>query len=253
MARIFNLLAGILLCMRLVIIVLLSVLAFDAVAQYKKKRDSSGQGKSKNLPYYDDRVLRYGFQLALHQSRFNIRYSNFFSSDADSTTAVRPRWSPGFMIGLISSFRLGDELWNLRFVPNVSFYERSLEYQYRNSPENIHNETFENTFIELPLLLKYKSLRRGNHRMYLVGGLSASFKVAGKKERLNDLQLQTLNHNIEVCYGFGWDLYAEFFKFAPELRFSHGIPNLLIHNGNRVSMSLDRITTHRVTLIFNFE
>jgi hypothetical protein len=230
---------------------LLVLLAHDASAQ--KKRNNTGYGRSKNLPTYDDRVLRYGFQLALHQSRFNIRHSDFFANDGDSTTAVRPKWSPGFMLGLITSFRLGNELWNLRFVPNVSFYERSIEYQYRNNPENLHSETFENTMIELPVLLKYKSVRRGNHRMYMIGGFSANFKVAGKKERLNDLQLQSINQNLEVCYGIGWDLYFEFFKFAPELRFSHGIPNLLIKNGNRVSNSLDRLTTHRVTLILNFE
>lgn len=224
----------------------------EVQAQYKK-RNNTGYGRSKNLPSYDERVLRYGFQLALHQSRFNIRHSDFFANGKDSTAAVFPRWSPGFMLGLITSFRLGNELWNLRFVPNVSFYERSIEYRYGNNAENIHNEVFENTFVEFPVLLKYKSVRRGNHRMYMTGGLSANFKVAGKKERLNDLQLQTLNQNLEVCYGFGWDLYFEFFKFAPELRFSHGIPNLLIKNGNRVSNSLDRVTTHRVTLILNFE
>lgn len=232
---------------------LLMFLALDAQGQYKKKRSNSGHGRSKNMPTYDDRFLRYGFQLALHQSRFNIRYSDFFANNGDSTTAVFPRWSPGFMLGLITSFRLGDELWNLRFVPNVSFYERNLEYQFRNNPENTHNELFENTFVELPLLLKYKSIRRNNHRMYMVGGISANFKVAGKKERLDDVQLQTLNQNLEICYGLGWDLYFEFFKFAPELRFSHGIPNLLIKNGNRVSNSLDRVTTHRVTLVLNFE
>ncbi|WP_448520151.1 type IX secretion/gliding motility protein PorT/SprT [Rhodoflexus sp.] len=227
--------------------------AHNTMAQLQKKRNTSGYGRSKNLPTYDDRVLRYGFQLAIHQSRFNIRYSDFFANSSDSTTGVRPQWSPGFMLGLITSFRLGNELWNLRFVPNVSFYERNIEYQYRNDPENLHNETYENTFVELPFLLKYKSLRRGNHRMYMVGGVSANFKVAGRKERLNDLQLQTANQNLEICYGLGWDLYFEFFKFAPELRFSHGVPNLLINNGNRVSNSLSRLTTHRVTLILNFE
>ncbi len=232
-------------------VLLLTLLVCDAAAQ--KKRNNTGYGRSKNLPTYDDRVLRYGFQLGLHQSRFNIRHSDFFANNGDSTTAVHPKWSPGFMLGLITSFRLGNELWNLRFVPNVSFYERSIEYQYRNNPENLHNEIFENTMIEFPVLLKYKSLRRGNHRMYMVSGLSANFKVAGKKERLNDLQLQSINQNIEVCYGIGWDLYFEFFKFAPELRFSHGIPNLLIKNGNAASNNLDRLTTHRVALILNFE
>jgi hypothetical protein len=228
----------------LLVIFLTFFKAGDALAQ---------KGKTRNLPYYDDRNWRYGFQLGVHQSRYQIRHDAFFANNGDSTTAIYPAWSPGFLVGLIVSKRLGNELWNLRFTPNVTFYERNINFVYNNNEEKPVVSTFESTFVEFPFLFKYKSIRRTNTRMYLLGGLTAGFSVGARRQRLNELALQTSNFNLEVSYGFGLDAYFDMFKFAPELRFSHGIVNVLNKNGNAFSNNLGRISTHRVSLILNFE
>jgi hypothetical protein len=206
--------------------------------------------KVKNLPGYDDRALRYGFQLGVHQSRYNLRYNRSFLSDGDSTAGIYPKWTTGFIIGTILSLRISEHT-NLRLVPNVTFYERNLLYTYVRGSET--EQIVEQTFVEIPLLLKFKSARRLNHRFYMIGGISPNFKVSGKKERLDSRNLQTEEVNVELTYGFGMDAYFDMFKFAPEIRFSHGFTNMLIKNNNQFSRSLDRLTTHRVALIFNFE
>jgi hypothetical protein len=211
--------------------------------------------KTKNLPFYDDKKLHYGFLIGLHYSRLHIQqYSELFATrdDLDTLKAANPMISPGFSLGIITNFRLGNELWNLRFLPNVSFYERSTKYTFEKG--SILNDLTESTFIELPVLVKYKSIRRNNTRLYMIGGFSYNIKVAGKKE-LIDTHLITKDTNLEIQYGFGWDRYLDMFKFALEVRFSHGIPNILSIEDSKKNLAdpIGRLTTHKVALFLNFE
>ncbi len=207
--------------------------------------------KEIHLPFYDERKLHFGFQLGGMMSKINLGYSTYYVSDGDTTQSITPLGSGGFTLGFILSTRLKDDLWSLRFTPTVAFYQRAVEFGYRN--DRFETKSYENTFIELPVLLKYKSVRRGNTRMYMVGGLVPSFKVAGDKQKLDENQILTIDQNLEITYGLGFDLYFEFFKFAPELRFSHGIPNVFTTPNNPFTRGIDAVTTHRVSLFLNFE
>ncbi len=231
----------------------LTLIVFAIVSLYNTA--FAQRQKTQNLPFYDEKKLHYGFAIGLHQSRLHIQqYSDLFANrdDLDTLKAANPLISPGFSLGIITNFRLGNELWNLRFVPNVCFYERSTRYSF-NGGSKLDDLT-ESTFIELPILIKYKSVRRNNTRFYMLGGFSYNIKVAGKKELL-DTHLLTSNRNLELQYGFGWDRYLDLFKFALELRFSHGIPNILNYNDSRRQLAepIGRLTTHKVTLYLNFE
>ena len=57
--------------------------------------------------------------------------------------------------------------------------------------------------------------------------------------------------NLAVEFGFGLDLYYQFFKFSPEIRFSKGIANL-VDNRNSYSLGLENVTTNTVTLYLQF-
>lgn len=211
--------------------------------------------KTRNLPFYDEKKLHYGFAIGLHQSRLHIQqYSELFANrdDLDTLKAAYPLLSPGFSLGIILNARLGNELWNLRFVPNVCFYERMTKYDF-NKGSSMTDLT-EATYIELPLLIKYKSLRRNNTRFYMIGGFSYNMKVGGRKELL-DTNLLTADRNLEIQYGVGWDRYLDLFKFALELRFSHGIPNILSVEDSKKQLAdpIGRLTTHKITLYLNFE
>ncbi len=201
-----------------------------------------------NLPHYDDRLLHYGFTLGLNSTRFRpVHTQSFFS---DSITSIRSKPQGGFNLGFVMNLRL-SKYFDARLLPGVAFYTRGVQYQFQNGFNSTQNT--ESVFIETPLLIKYKSQRRKNHRLYMVGGLKTCFEAGAKKKEKKKSELRTQNFDLTIEYGFGIDLYFQFFKFAPELRFSHGLSNLLVNDPNRYSESLSKLTTHTISLYFFFE
>jgi hypothetical protein len=89
--------------------------------------------------------------------------------------------------------------------------------------------------------------------MYMVGGLKPSLEIgSNRKERSQD-RLRTDNMDLTVEYGFGFDLFYSFVKVSPELRFSHGIKNMLISDTSPYSLGLDKLNSHTISLSLFFE
>nr|WKN35340.1 porin family protein [Tunicatimonas sp. TK19036] len=211
--------------------------------------------KSDNLPNYDSRWLHYGFVIGMHSSNFRIQYNpDFASPGLDTLQSVMPSNAFGFSLGLIANFRLADYL-DLRIVPEVVFYENRLDYRYIQGGQLVTDQQIvESTFIEVPVLFKYKSVRRGNHRMYLVGGVEAGIEATGKDNGGNESErLLTESTNLSLQVGFGLDIYFPLFKFAPEVRYSRGLMNMLSSNDNQYSEPLNQVTANTVTLYLLFE
>ena len=51
----------------------------------------------------------------------------------------------------------------------------------------------------------------------------------------------------------GLELFYPLFKLAPELRFSHGLRNLLVPRNDVFSSSLQSVSTNSVTLYINIQ
>lgn len=201
-----------------------------------------------NLPTYDKRVLHYGFTLGLGTSGYRARLSQTFV-DTDSVKFVRPKFASAFTLGFVVNLRL-HEYFDLRLLPTVGFYERSIDYQFTNT---LVKQSIESTFLEFPLLVKYKSQRRANARMYLVGGFKFSIEAGSKKKEKKKTDLRTQNADFSIDYGVGFDFYMPLFKFSPELRLSHGFVNMLNNDPNIYSQSISKLTTHTLTLYLHFE
>ena len=206
----------------------------------------------KNNPNYDNRKLTYGFLIGIHSSIYQIKYSDKFVTPAlDTVSAVLPSWSSGFSLGFIVNYRLTEFL-DLRLTPEVAFYENKVRYQFTNDPPI--DETVENTVVEFPILLKYKSERRGNIRMYMVGGVKPGIEASGKKnvdQTKPTLEIKETHLNLEA--GFGFDLYYPLFKFSPEIRFSRGMLNMLGNTTNEFGQPLQRVNTNTITLYLLFQ
>ncbi len=113
-------------------------------------------------------------------------------------------------------------------------------------------QSVENTMVEFPVLLKYKSERRGNIRMYMIGGAKPAIQASGKKDQTkSELEVKSANLSLEA--GFGFDLYYPLFKFSPEIRFSHGIVDILGNRKNDFGQPLQRVNTNSVTIYFLFQ
>lgn len=206
---------------------------------------------NENNPNYDNRKFSYGFLIGLHSSSYHIKHSNNFLTN-DTLHSVTPTWKSGFSLGFIANYRIA-EFFDIRLTPKVGFYENVVEYRYTaNRPQE--DKVIETAMVELPLSLKYKSDRRGNIRMYMIGGVNPSFEASGRK-RLDagehTLEIKSTNLSLEA--GFGFDLYYPLFKFSPELRFSRGIVDILENRTNPYGSPLRRVSTNTITLYLLFQ
>ncbi|MFT5915097.1 MAG: hypothetical protein ACI81T_001595, partial [Bacteroidia bacterium] len=158
------------------------------------------------LPDYDTKKLHYGFQIGIFQTGLHLKRAQL-SSD---TLMAQSIWGGGFSVGFNMTFALQDELWSFRFLPNVAFYNREIDFGEANG-----KLVGESVVINIPLMLKYKAQRRRNSRMYMVAGLTPSYLVAdntdGAGNGIENLILQKTN--LEISYGIGFDAYFQLFKF----------------------------------------
>jgi Outer membrane protein beta-barrel domain len=254
------------------IVFLLILVASRALAQQSisgEVRPNKIKVKGKNLVGYDNRLTHYGFFVAINYSSFISKPSQLMVdrvkdrlANPETLGLAKPVIfgytqvpMPSFTTGFVYNRRLGSHF-DFRFNPTVSFYQRYLQFRYgRPNGDSTVNQLNQSvfSFIELPILFKYKSRRRNNTRMYIIGGIKPGFEVGAKKAEIDQRSLRTRTRDLSIEYGFGFDLYYTFFKFSPELRFSTGIANLKNNDNNDFALSLGRITTQTVTLYLNFE
>jgi hypothetical protein len=238
---------------RVTLLLLLLVCGVVAQAQYY----SNKRFENKNNPNYDlRRKFTYGFQFGLHSSTYQVKYSDQFTSPAfDSVFSVEPEWRQGFILGFIVNYRVSDFL-DIRLTPQVAFYEHSLSYVYVRTPNSLPTDVqiIESTMVEFPILAKYKSVRRGNLRMYMIGGVKPGFEASGRKklETITD-KLAVSEFNLGLEAGLGLDFYYPLFKFSPEIRFSKGLTNLLQDSESKYAQPLSRINTNTITLYLLFQ
>ncbi|WP_338763902.1 porin family protein [Bernardetia sp. ABR2-2B] len=233
-----------------------SALAQDVNKKKPVNQERKRKDKSLNIPDYDSKPLHYGFILGMHYATMRIDYSNYFADNTDTTIALLPQRSmSNFAVGMIIDLPLAEQ-WNFRFTPTVGLYEYSVTHKQLERATGKYVDTkvpVESVFFDFPILLKYKSIRRNNNRLYMVGGIVPSIKVGGRKQRDNKEAFGMEDYNLEVTYGLGWDHYFSFFKFAPEIRFTHGIANMNLRNQSVYFKNIDRMTTHKISLLFHFE
>ena len=194
---------------------------------------SFSQSTTFNLSGYDDTKVHYGFLLGVHSSYYRLNYSSNFSSQNYSTLhSILPNPSPGFKLGFISDFSIYYPF-DLRTLLQVSFLEFNLNYLYNDG--SVFTDVRSATFLEAPLLIKYKSKRRKNSRMFLIAGFKPGLEIS-----------------LEI--GFGADLFFPLFKLSPEIRYSRGLINMIDKNSrNEYNLPIDKIIVHNISIFFTFE
>lgn len=209
---------------------------------------------------YDAKTLRFGYFLGLTNTYFNVKFNNYFVNKDNYYSITSPPVL-GLKMGGLANFRLND-YFDFRVLPTVAIYGRRLEYKYIDMalPDDDPKKFKENTelretaWFELPMMFKYKSERRGNVRMYVFGGLRYAVETNAVNRRRRQ-QFVTKTNDFSVEYGTGIEFFREYFKFSPEIHFSHGLNNLVdpVNNRNTPLQGVDRLTTHTVTLYILFE
>jgi hypothetical protein len=210
--------------------------------------------KMKNMQFYDEDIIHFGFALGINKTDFAIQHADNFYV-LDSVYIVESVAQSGFNLGIVSDLRMGNYL-NLRFVPTLSFATRLMQYQFVSSTQNFKSsKQIESTFIYLPFAIKYKSQRHNNYRIFVHSGVNWGWDLASKKDAVEDLNhpIRLKKNDFMYEFGAGIDIYFQYFKFSPEVKYSLGLRNMLEPSNNVYSNSLKGLNSRVLMLSFTFE
>jgi hypothetical protein len=184
------------------------------------------QRKVQNKPYIDLRPMHFGIQLGLNMQDAemrNVGWQTIALPDQDGVERLVltdvDSWNPGFSVGVVADMRLSQHL-ALRLSPTMHFGSKHLvfrDFQDLNDAGRPRETTqdLKNTYIALPVDLKFSAERFNNYRPYVLAGLSPMINLAGKDQDF--IHLKRFDTMLEV--GLGCDYYLPFFKLIPELKF----------------------------------
>ncbi len=229
---------------------ILMLLVFaNSEAQFFKK-NMFGKDPITNLENWDKKRVSWGYYLGLNFYDFKI------DNKRDEGEILVDR-TTGFNVGLIGDLRLTEYI-NFRFEPGLYYTQRNLTFPNFTKPTDARREVGA-TYIHLPFLLKFSSLRTGNIRPFLVGGLSTTLNLASnsksEEDNLNNrFRVKQWTNNYEL--GFGIDLYTEYFKFTPSVRGVFGLRDELIRDNDPNSPwtgNVQSMKTRGILINFTFQ
>jgi Outer membrane protein beta-barrel domain len=230
------------------------VVFFVLVLAFSK---SIGQGQNKlfgkdpiiNLENFQKQRLYFGFYLGFNSYDFKIDYKAV-SED------IQVSKNTGFNVGLVADLRLQEYI-NLRFEPGLFITKRDFQYAdsyFSTSPTSSDKlREVNGTYVHFPLLLKFSSVRTGNIRPYLLGGVSTTLNLSSNSKSKDDnyeqqFRVKTLTANYEL--GFGIDIFSEYFIFSPSIRGVFGINDELIRDSDPKSPWTSNIESLKSRAVF---
>ncbi|MCQ2279689.1 MAG: PorT family protein [Bacteroidales bacterium] len=211
-----------------------------------------------NLQKYDNQLFHFGFMLGYNQFDFTIRSDNDLSKYYDSLMVVNTAAMSGFNLGIVTNLRLG-KYFDLRFIPGLSFGDRVVRYTilYPDASQLVTKKRIESVYLDLPLLVKFKSSRMHNVRAYVIAGAQYSLDLisAAKKQNNNpqEIMLKLYPHDVQAQVGLGIDFYCAYFKFTTEFKMSFGLMNLLVKEDNMFAQSVQSLKSKMLQISFIFE
>lgn len=220
---------------------------------------TTARGQIGNLASFDEELLHYGIQVGYTQSKFDLHYAD----DPELRTILQGTtsyYNAGFHLAVIGDLRAWKYI-NLRLCPGITLVNRSLSFaweeQYHQEHPHIDQRRgVESVYGELPIDLKFRSMRWHNMRPYLTAGTSYGFDFASLRNNKNNTDESIIRLNtsdFRYTAGVGCDFYLRYVKFAIELRMSFGLTDLKIPDDNLVTRSYDNLNTRTFMLGFTFE
>lgn len=245
---------------RLFVIILLSVF----VSENSFSQQSWGGG-------VDGESIHFGFKFQYVASEFKIQKTAGWKGPLiDLSTnipiinsqlkSLSSPVTPGFALGFVSDFRLGENS-NIRFTPGLVFSDIIASYEY-DEPSFSVEKKVQSTFVDLPLGFKLKSDRIKNFRAYIIGGAKYSIDIVSKKKK-DDVTLspeakylKNVPNALWYEAGVGLDLYFEWFKLSPEIKFAQTAKSILKDNDrleNPYTAPIDKLFLRNFQFSLYFE
>ncbi len=200
-----------------------------------------------NKPYY------FGITLAFHSSNYKIFRSKKFN-EQEQILSVESVTGPGYNVNVISNLKIG-RYFDFRLLPGFSFTERNIQYRDLSLQKEFDQRTIESVFVEVPFHARFKSEPYNDMRVFVLGGIKYGFDIASKARRRKDeniLKIAPVDFSVEV--GFGMQFFFPYFILSPELKYTHGLNNILIFNEEVIQSNvLENVLSRTFTLSFHFE
>ena len=215
-----------------------------------------GQQGRKNLAAFDTKQYHFGFALSANSSDFDVILAPDYTF-SDSLLGIENVPQAGFNLALVASWDINKNV-HVRFLPGLSFQDRSLEYRFlKDGESDLKVRRTESVYLDFPLALKLRTDRVGNFAAYALLGGKLSKDMQSQEETNQQLQsdfiLRLESGNSSVDIGAGMDFFLPFFKFSVEGKFELGGRNILIQDDSRYSAPLESLQTRSFILSFLFE
>lgn len=198
-------------------------------------------------PYY------FGITLAYNSSNFKVFQSKDFVLN-DSIRQVESVTGPGFNLGIVTNLKIGN-YFDIRFLPTLSFSERNINYAVPGDTRRPYARKVESVFVEMPFHARYKSAPFHDMRLFVIGGVKYSFDVASdSRSRQAESLVKIAPNDFAFEIGMGAQFFLPYFIFSPEIKYSHGLNNILIFDDNLEESSvIEKVLSRTLTISFHFE
>ncbi len=225
---------------------LVALLAFSPTLHAQHSSDNINYFAFSKRPYY------FGLRIASIYSDFQINPSkNFIGGDY---TTIKSITGSGAGASVVFNLKVG-KFFDLRLLPTVSYQSR--DFIFTSPSQGETTDRIESIFLEMPILVRYKSKAYKDKKAFLVGGVKYAYDVQSNskldQKRFNDI-LRTSPHDFSLEIGAGIQFFFPYFIFSPEIKFSQGIDNMLIYNKNLPRAKvIESILSRSISISVHFE
>lgn len=213
--------------------------------------------KVKNLKRFDNKKIHFGFALGINTAGFGLNRKPY-QSLVDSLASIDVISQSGFNLGIVSDYHIHKHL-NVRFLPTLVFGQRNLDFNFvsLNGEQKTISREVESTYLDFPILLKYRSARLNNFAAYFVAGAKYSIDLASnedvKNEDIPESIIKLKRNTTAAEVGIGTDFFLPYFKFAIELKMSYSLDDALIRDNTELSTPIESIFPKMFFITFLFE
>ncbi len=208
----------------------------------------SQKEKPQNYRRFDEKLVHFGFMLGANTANFNV----VLKPDAYSTYGLKSlvaKSSIGGQVGIVSTLKLGTPVVRLRMIPTLSFQERVMTYSFEDldpaaTGDRMNVERVNSTNIDIPLMFQFRTLRVNNFAAYALFGAQYSVDLQSQEnasQDFNDPFLKIRQHDYQGQVGVGIELFAPFFKFGMEVKYSHGFVNTFVPENTFIANPIDKM------------
>ncbi len=175
--------------------------------------------KPRNLVMFDYKPFHFGYSVGINTMGFTMIPTDTSQYLLDVIK------NPGININLITNVRIGKNL-DFRVLPGIQFGQRDVKI---DDLINLASKSWkiESVYLDMPVLIKYRSDRVNNYAPYLIAGFNPRIDLTGG-EIQNWRPVQRLIKAIDVYseLGVGIDFYLVKVKVSTELKFAVGMLNI---------------------------